>query len=353
MAATESFLFSRATLGALRRATMRKPLRLASILGTILAETWKDPVMLVKSLALFPKSLAFAERVEAFGAEHVHAEFAGHPATSAWIVGRMTGIPYSVSCRAHDIFVTQALLGVKLKEAAFVRTISAYNIAFLERHLKEFDSGKAVVIRSSVDLAKIDPPDATTSDVFRILYTGSLQVRKGVDDLLKALARLDGNWHCTLIGDGSERKKLEAMAHELGLSDRLTFRGFQPFEEVSAAYGEADVVATPSKYGPRGRTEVIPNVVIETLAHGRPVITTRVSGIPELVRDGETGVLIEPGDVDALVAALRRVRDDPAAARAMATAGRRAVEADFDLNVNAERQLSLFSAHTARREVTQ
>jgi glycosyltransferase involved in cell wall biosynthesis len=120
---------------------------------------------------------------------------------------------------------------------------------------------------------------------------------------------------------------------------------------VSAAYAKASVVVVPSVIGPKGRTEGIPNVVIEALAHQRPVIATAVSGIPELVTNGSTGWLIQPGDVKELGAALERIRRDPEGAYRIAQQGRRRVESEFDLVRSARAQLEKFQQHAAWLEI--
>ena len=122
----------------------------------------------------------------------------------------------------------------------------------------------------------------------------------------------------------------------------LTDAGMQPFEAEAEAYRTASVCVAPSVIGPSGRQEGIPNVMIEALAYQRPAITTNISGIPELIRDGDTGLLVPPGDPQALADALLRVRNDPKAALAMARRGRAHVAKEFDLAANARRQLALF-----------
>ena len=346
----QAYLFSRPVLGALARALIRHPLRLLAIVARICWGYRREPVLLAKSLFIVPESLACAEDLVAWDAAHVHAEFAGHPGTCAWIVGRMTGLPYSVSCRAHDIFRTQSLLDTKLGEAACVRTITAYNKRFLLEHVSGLAERPLAVVHSSVptqDMPALAPP---AGEPFRVLYVGSLQVRKGVDVLLRSLANASdrlGDWTCDILGGGPEAERLRGLAEELGLQDRVRFAGPQPFEDVARAYADAHVIVAPSIIGPQGRTEGIPNVVIEGLAHQRPVIATSVSGIPELVTDGETGTLVAPGDVDALAAALVRVRRDPCAAYRMAVRGRQRVEAEFDLRTNVEAQLQAFARYRA------
>lgn len=331
--------------GAVVRA-LRRPLAVAAAVARMTAAYARHPKLLAKSLALVPKALAIAEDARAQGCTHVHAEFAGHPATAAWLGHRAGGLPYSVSCRAHDIFRTQALLAEKLGEAQAVRTVSAFGATFLRARVAGMATRDIHVIHSSVPVARIAPVETLPATApFRILYVGALEPKKGVEHLLTALARVGGDlgdWHLDAIGHGPSAAALKAQAAALGLADRVTFHGAKPFEAVAAAYARAGVCVAPSVIGPDGRQEGIPNVMIEALAYQRPAITTAISGIPELIADGETGLLVPPGDPAALGQALLRVYRDPAAALAMARRGRAHVEREFDLAVNARRQLGLF-----------
>ena len=308
----------------------------------------RHPKILAKSLALVPKALAIAEDAKTQGCTHVHAEFAGHPATAAWLGARAGGLPYSVSCRAHDIFRTQALLAEKLGEAKAVRTVSGFGARFLKERVAGMADRDLHVIHSSVLVARIAPVETVpATDPFRILYVGALEPKKGVEHLLAALAQVGGglgDWRLDAIGQGPSADALKTQATSLGLAPRVTFHGAKPFEEVAAAYGQASVCVAPSVIGPNGRQEGIPNVMIEALAYQRPAITTAISGIPELIEDGVTGLLVRQADAAALGEALLRVHRDPQAALAMAKRGRAHVEREFDLAVNARRQLELFFA---------
>lgn len=350
-ARSRPFLFSTVVLGALFRAARRQPATLARVAGRIAADCLGDPVTMLKSWAILPKSLAFAEDLERWGADHVHAGFAGHPATAAWIIGRFTGIPYSVSCHAHDIFVTQALLGPKLREAAFVRTISAFNRDFLLDRFPDLDRDRIEIIHCGADTDGIGIVDGMPGEPFVILYVGALEVRKGVDNLLRALAQTEfnGDWRCEVVGGGPTAAPLQALAESLAISERVRFLGPRPSKDVAEAYERASVVVVPSIIGPGGRTEGIPTVIMEALAHARPVIASELTGVPELIEDGVTGLLVPPGDIDALAGALRRVRDDPGRALSMARAGRTRVEAEFDATANAEAQLVQFERYAVAR----
>lgn len=331
---------------ALARALARAPVALPRGIARMLHAFRHHPRIAAKSLTLVPKALAIAEHARAWGATHVHAEFAGHPATAAWIAHLAGGLPYSVSCRAHDVFRTQALLAEKLGAATAVRTVSEFGRDFLRTNVDGLAERDVHVIHSSVDVSRIAPvEDVPATNPFRILYVGALEPKKGVGHLLDALVIAGsalGDWQCELIGHGPDAEDLRTRAAQLGLADRVRFRGAQPFEVVAEAYRTASVCVAPSVIGPDGRQEGIPNVMIEALAYQRPAITTRISGIPELIRDGDTGLLVPPADAPALAAALQRVHADPHAALSMAKRGRAHVAAEFDLEKNARRQLTLF-----------
>lgn len=341
---------SGAGLAAMTKALFTRPGRLLGTIFRIKRAFWREPVRMLTCLALVPKSLAFGERCRRRGVRHIHAEFAGYPATSAWIAGRMTGIPFSFSCHAHDIFITQSLLREKARDAAFVRVISDFNRRFLADVFDPGSVDKMAVIRCGVDPAttRTPEPEPVGEGPLRVLYVGSLLPRKGVDRLIAALARVGDTvpWECRIIGDGNVRGDLEAQVREAGLDGRITFEGAQPAEVIHQAYQWSHLVVAPSVVGKEGRTEGIPVVLMEALAHARPVITSRVSGIPELVEDGVTGFLTEPGDVEAIAAAITEVATNWDRAAALGRAGRERIAAQYDVERNAAALLEMISRHS-------
>lgn len=349
-ARSQPYLFGAKVLAATFRALLRHPGKVLSAVCRLIWEFRSEPVWLVKSLFIAPKCLAFAEDIGDWPADHVHAEFATHPATCSWIVGRMTGLPYSVSCRAHDIFLTQSMLGTKLGEASFVRTISEFNLRFLTSRIPELAKKTIAVIHSSVQASTMPALPQPNGRCFKIQYIGSLESRKGIDVLLRALAAIRsdlGDWRCHVVGKGPEAGRLKTLCAGLGLREHVRFIGPLPFEEIAGVYEDAHVVAVPSIVGPGGRTEGIPNVIMEALAHQRPVIASDVSGIPELIENRQTGLLVAPGDHRALAEALLWVKNNPDEAYDMAKKGRERVVAEFNLSINARAQLSLFERHRA------
>ena len=263
----------------------------------------------------------------------MHAHFASYPALAAWVAWRLTDVPYSFTAHAHDIFIHQRFLARKARDALFVVAISDFNRRFIRSGAP--DSAPIHVVHCGVDPAAyaFRPPDFGGDGPLRALCVAALREYKGHRVLLDALAGDPAleRVEVDLVGGGELRAELEAHAARLGLSDRVRFLGGQPEEEVRRLLGEADLFVLPSIRGSDGDMEGLPVALMEALACGLPTVSTDISGIPELVRDGETGVLARPADPVALRAALARVIADPAAARERAEAGRRLVEAEFDV----------------------
>ncbi|HWC11997.1 MAG TPA: glycosyltransferase family 4 protein [Acidimicrobiales bacterium] len=151
----------------------------------------------------------------------------------------------------------------------------------------------------------------------RVLFVGRLSAQKGVDGLLRAMTLLRSGAPLVVVGDGPKRGELERLATRVGLRSRTWFTGFVPHARVPAYLHHADVLVLPSRY------EELGSVLIEALAAGTPVVATAVGGIPSAALDGETGLLVPPGDVTSLAAAIDRVLDDPVLATRLGATGRR------------------------------
>src|SRR6266487_3478758 len=180
---------------------------------------------------------------------------------------------------------------------------------------------------------------------------GRLVERKGVAHLIEAIARLgrgDEGARLEIVGDGPERPGLEALAGRLGVASRVVFRGKIPPDELQASYARAAVCVLPSVLDARGDTEGLGVVLLEAMNHGTPVIASRVGGIPDIVEDGVSGLLVPPGDADALAAAVRRVRDDPDLARRLGEGGRRRLREQFNWPAIVRRWLDLYAGLVTR-----
>ncbi|HVS14499.1 MAG TPA: glycosyltransferase [Thermoanaerobaculia bacterium] len=321
------------------RALGHRPGRYLAVLGRLAAGTACSPSFLYKSLVLFPKSVYLAERLAGAGIAHLHAHFATHPTTAAWIVHRLTGTPYSFTVHAHDLFVCRAMLGEKIRRARFVRVISRFNRDFLAERYPAARGKKVEVIHVGVDPGRYrlaeEPAVAVDEKTPVLLTVAALKPYKGLPVLLEAcaeLVRTGTRLRCEVIGEGPLRRRLEGEIAARRLDGVVRLLGACTQDEVARRLLRATAVVLPSVVAPDGQMEGIPVALMEAMAAGLPVVAPLLSGIPELVEHGTNGLLFPPGDASALAAALRRLLADPALGRRLGAAGRRTVGERFRLD---------------------
>jgi len=328
----------------------RRPGTLLCTAAVVARAFARDPPRLARALATVALASDHARAMRRLGVEHVHAHFANYPAIAAWTVARLAGPTSSFTAHAHDIFRDQSFLRRLVADARFVVTISDFNREFLAR----YNGGQTPlhVVHCGVDTAAwpVRLRTLPARGPVRALCVASLEEKKGHRVLLRALAHAGGELdrvELDLVGPGPLRAELETLARSLGLVDRVRFHGALPEPEVAALLDRADLFVLASIVERSGFMEGIPVALMEALAAGVPVVATRLSGIPELVRDEDTGLLAEPGDAASLRAAVERAITDPAAARRRAAAGRELVEREFDANVSAARIAELIRSASA------
>lgn len=278
-----------------------------------------------------------APQLKREGITHVHAHFASSATSVSHYIHHLCGISYSFTAHAKDIYiesVSDDVLIRKMDLARFVVTVSDYN----KTHLATLAPDAQIErIYNGLDLTQFSPNGTQPDETPLILAVGRLIEKKGFDDLIRACALLrdrDVAFRCDIVGSGSDEAALRALIDELGLQDVVHLTGPMPREELIGRYPRASVFVAPCVIGTDGNRDGLPTVLIEAMALGVPVISTPVTGIPELVRDGETGRLVEPNDPVELSQAIASVLADPARARQMAAAGRALVEERFDLRRN-------------------
>ncbi len=187
------------------------------------------------------------------------------------------------------------------------------------------------LIGHGVDTARFHPPCREPIDPDRLLAVGRLVEKKGFDVLLAALARCAAPWHLDVIGDGPERARLDDLVDRLGIADRVRFVGPLTHAELPRAYHRADVVVVPSRVDGRNDRDGLPNVVLEAMASGRPIVASDVAAIGTAVVHDATGLLVPPDDPASLAAALDRLHADRSLRRRLARRARLAAVADHDL----------------------
>jgi glycosyltransferase involved in cell wall biosynthesis len=283
--------------------------------------------------------------------EHVHAQFASNATDVALLAAELGGRGWSWSFTVHgpvEFYDVSAFrLPEKARRAAFVAGTSDFARSQLQAFLDPGDWERVEAHPMGVDAERFTPPPdgrEAREGPMRILTIGRLAGVKGQAVLLDAVAELRRRGVAvalTLAGDGPERGRLEERAARLGIGDAVTFPGAVGHDQVTALYGEADVFCTSSF------AEGLPFVLMEAMATGLPVVATRIMGIPELVDDGVTGLLVPPARPDLVADALERLAAHPDERRAMGAAGRRKVVDERAIGAASERLLGLLAKWAA------
>ncbi len=325
-----------------------RPAAYLQMVAEVLRGTFGNLNFFIGGIGILPKSVWFAHHMARTGVAHIHAHFATHPALAALIIHRLTGIPFSFTAHGHDIHIDCRMLDRKLAAAAFAVTVSRYNKELMVRYCGEQAAGKIHVVHCGVDTELFRPRTAPrAAGPFRILSVGSLQEVKGHRYLIEACAALRQRGvvcECHVIGDGPLRSELTERIAGAELQDRFYLHGARPQPYVRRLLADADAFVLASTPTPSGLREGVPVALMEAMSCGLPVVSTRISGIPELIDSGASGLLVPPGDPAALADALFRLtRSEPLRTR-LGIAARNKVMREFSLRANTARLAGLFAS---------
>jgi glycosyltransferase involved in cell wall biosynthesis len=335
-----------------------RPIRLFTTLGGLHRAAGWNVWAHAKLVAVTPKALAAAWRFRRLGIEHVHAHFANQTADCAAIAASVAGIPFSFTAHAYDIYSTAPrqrndTLGWKLRHAARAFAVSDYGARLLRARLPDdaADRVQTTYVGIPTELFHPAPPPAPAAPL-RLLAVARLCEKKGLDTLVDACALLHERGVPIVLdvyGDGPLRTSLEAQVAARDVAASVCFRGSVPQEEIARQLRACHAFVLPCRRDRDGDMDGIPTVFMEAMATGRPVVSTAVSGIPELVRDGVTGLVVSPDDARALADAIGRLAADPALRARLGEAARALVERQHDQRANARRVLTLLRGAGASR----
>lgn len=274
----------------------------------------------------------------------LHAHFLHTPASVARYTALLRGLPWSGSAHAKDIWTTPEWeKREKLASCDWLVTCTAAN----RDHLAALaPPGRVELVYHGVDLTRFSQKtsfltarDGTSpADPVVILSVARLVEKKGTEVLLEALARVSPrlHWRFVQVGGGPLQDRLHHQARALGLSEKITWRGALTQDQLLIEYRDADLFALASRIASDGDRDGLPNVLLEAQSQGLACVATRVAAIPELVRDGQTGLLVAQNDADALARALEALIGNPARRRALGLAGQSRVAETFGLDANVE-----------------
>ena len=308
----------------------------------------------LRCLAHAVRVAAALEDLRADGDEpvHVHAHFAHDPALVGMLVARLTGLPFTFTAHARDLFEIPATsLTARARAATAVVTCCQVNATYIESVVPPEGRPPVVVIRHGVDLRRFAPASRDrTGTTPEVVSVGRLVEKKGFADLLRALGEVKRRgrpFHVRLFGDGPLREELLRLRDDLGLVDEVELAGAQTGDAViEALHGATAFVLTPRELE-KGDRDGIPNVRVEAMSCGLPVVTTTAGGITELVLHDVNGLLVAPGDVHATADALCRLLADLRVRARLGEAARRTVERGYDTDDAARRLEAVLRARTS------
>lgn len=355
-AAPETRRLGSRKLGAILWACLKQlcchPRRFCALLRKILFRRWPSLEILGENTWAFLAGVYLAERFREEGIDMIHAPWPRGTASAAWVASQLSGIPFSTSARGDNLKPADPDLVDKLCAAEFIRANNKADSARMAAMLPQDCQGKIFLVYNSLTLQveKICP--VRLEAPVRLLALGRFDITKGFEYLLEACGLLKKEglpFRLTLAGGGGKLlglgalgPKLEALRRELDLEDCVQMPGLISHNDLSQVMAEHDIFIAPCVIHDDGRSDGIPNTIIEAIAHGMPVISTSTNAIPEIVHDGENGYTVPQRDARALADAIRRMAEHPEETRRMGAAGRALADAMFNPHTNSLALQKLF-----------
>jgi len=285
-------------------------------------------------------------RLQEKGIRHVHAHFAGMAARTAFWIDRFFSVTFSFTGHANDIFAPRQFeisLEKLMEQALAIVSVSDFGVRFLQERFPG-STAKIHRIYNGIQLNEFQRSDFSSS-ILSIVAIGRLIEKKGFADLIRAceLLRKRGyDFRCQIIGEGPLEEDLRAQIDDGGLLGQIDLAGPHPQHEVRSRLAGAALFVLPCIAEPGGAMDNLPTVIMEAMAAGLPVVSTQIGGVPEMVVENETGLLVSPNDPSALAEALERLMVDPALARRLGQAGYERACARFSIERNVCELLKLF-----------
>lgn len=295
----------------------------------------------VNRVRRFAQALVLAREMDG-SVRHLHAHFLHTPGSVARYTAMMRGLSWSFSAHARDIWTTPAWeLREKLADCAWGVSCTGVGVDYLNAIAPHSEKASVQLVYHGLDLARFPAPPAlhsnrdgsTTDSAVRLISVGRAVVKKGFDTLLRALALLprELHWRLAHIGDGPELPMLRRLAHELGLTNQISWCGPADQATIIQALRDSDLFVLACRVAPDGDRDGIPNVLLEAQSQALATVTSHLSAIPEFILDKVTGLLCPPDDAPAFAQAIADLMQNPERRAAMGRHGRARLENHFQM----------------------
>ena len=329
----------------------KKPSETWKLLREVPFRRWPSLEMAGENLWAFLCGFTLARRFLAEEIQHIHSPWACGPGTAAWVASRLSGIPFSFTGRAHDIYPPDGALREKIRDAAFVRVNTRTNVDYMASFAPVGHRRKIHLVYNGISLQAKEIAPVPMAEPVRFAALGRLVPTKGYKYLLQAaniLRDMGLSFRLTIAGSGGQGRKLKRLARGLELEELVEFPGHLAHHQVPKLLLGSDVFVMPSVIVKSGNRDGIPNVIMEALAHGLPVVASDVSGIGEVIVDRATGFLVPEKDSESLAQAMLTMARNRGKAIEMAARGRARVLEMFDPTANSGTMLELIKSHSLK-----
>jgi glycosyltransferase involved in cell wall biosynthesis len=327
---------------------LTRPARYMGTLFFVLTRRGEKTKNRFRTFFHFCEAIYLAPEMEKRHVQHIHAHFCINAASIALVLSRLLGVSFSFT--AHNIFFTdRLLLKAKVQEARFIIAISEFSKNYLIRLTIGKDWDKVHIVHCGLSPEDFAPPvPKPANDVPLLLFVAQLAERKGTPVLVEACRILAGRgaaFRCVIVGDGPQRAFAEKLVEQYGLQGVIELKQAMPQEQVREYLKRTDIFVLPCITASNGDMDGIPVSLMEAMAMEIPTVSTYVSGIPELIKDGQSGLLVREKDHVALADALQRLIEDKDLRMMLGKNGRQRVLQDFNIHKNADQLAALFERY--------
>ena len=312
------------------------PIKYFRALYTAIWQTYREPRVLVRVFMIFCKALHFARQMKDLEVDHIHAHFVWVNGIAAKIISDLIGITFSYHPHAFGLFMRdQESVRRQLDQATGIVTVSQYHCQYIADLCQDWPSHEIKIVPYGLDLVEFTPnPQNTSTDIAHIISVGRLVKKKGHEYLIDAcaiLARAGYKFHTSIVGTGPLKDKLQTKIDEYQIQDYVSLLGVRNQSEIKELYRQSNLFVLACTVAENGDRDGMPNVLLEALAMQLPIITTPVTGIPEVICNEENGLLVPERDSQALARAIERLIEDKELSKRLAQKGRQSV-AKYDIN---------------------
>lgn len=341
-------------IAAVARGIRRQPRISLEIFRFVFLRRWRDLEQRLENAWAGLSGFYLAERCQALGVQHVHAAWSSGPGTAAWVINRLTGLPFSMAALAGDIRPPDGALEEKLAAASFTRVDASHNLAYLAQFEPEGVGRKHHLVYNVRTLASSGRAEVRMERPLRLLCVGRLVETKGFQYAIEAVRLLKQRGleaRLTIAGSGAWEKRLKKLARDLDVEAEVSFPGFVIHDQVPGLMLASDIFLMPCVVRrDKDKSDGLPTVIVEAMTHGLPVISTPVAGVADAVRHEETGLMVPERDASGLADAIQRLAEDREGALAMAENAKALVSEMFDPDRNLQKLMDLFSRYARRPE---